>query len=214
MRGERVGRGLGWAGALTLIAVILVFFVIRVIEDSASLSSGVLPPESDFGRRYAENPVLAYLHILPGVAYLLGAPFQLSPRVRRRNIAFHRRLGRVVITAGIVTGIFAIAVGLVMPFGKLAEATASVVFGLYFLGALVLAFRAIRRGEVSVHRRWMIRAFAIGTGVGLIRIIIGTFEGFGILTFEESFGLAFWLAFVIMALGAEAWLRWRPAPYT
>lgn len=213
MRGERVGRGLGWAGAFTLIAVILVFFVIRIIEDSASLSSGVLPPESDFGRRYAENPVLAYLHILPGVAYLLGAPFQLSPRVRRRNIAFHRRMGRVVITAGMITGIFAIAVGLVMPYGKLAEATASVVFGLYFLGALVLAFRAIRRGEVSVHRRWMIRAFAIGTGVGLIRIIIGIFEGFDILALEESFGLAFWMAFVIMALVAEAWLRWRPAPY-
>jgi hypothetical protein len=55
------------------------------------------------------------------------------------------------------------------------------VFGI--LTALVLAYRAIRGLDLTRHRRWMIRAFAIGIGVGLIRIIIGLFEGLGILTF-------------------------------
>jgi hypothetical protein len=76
-----------------LIAVVIVFVLIRVIEDSASLSSGVLPPEGDFGRRYAERPILAYLHILPGVVYLLGAPFQLSERIRRRRVGFSSEAG-------------------------------------------------------------------------------------------------------------------------
>jgi uncharacterized membrane protein len=213
MAGQRVGRAIGWAGALLLISVIMVFFVIRVTEDVTNIGSGVLPPEDDFSRRYAENPVLAYLHILPGVVYLLIAPFQVSVRVRSRSFRRHRILGRIALTAGLLTGVFAIAVGLVMPYGRLAEATSSVVFGSYFVVALSLAVRAIRGGRVATHRRWMIRAFAVGIGVGLIRIIIGILEGFGVMTLEESFGLAFWLAFVIMAVVAEGWLRWRPAPY-
>jgi hypothetical protein len=37
----------------------------------------------------------------------------------------------------------------------------------------VLVTAAIRRDEVPTHRRWMIRAFAVGVGVGTIRIWIG-----------------------------------------
>lgn len=202
----------GWAVALTLISVVLVFLVIRVITDAGNITSGVLPPEGEFERRYAQYPVLAYLHIAPGLIYLLGAPLQLSARIRSRNIGLHRAMGRLIIPAGLVTGVFAIAVGLVMPFGEVAESLASTVFGLYFLVSLVLAYRAIRRGEVSLHRRWMIRAFAIGVGVGLIRIVVGVASAAGI-DIESSFGAAFWIAFVLMTLGAEVWLRQRPAPY-
>jgi hypothetical protein len=113
--------------------------------------------------------------------------------------------------SGLITGVFAIVVGFVMPFGRLAEATASMVFGLYFLVSLLLAYRAIRHGSIGVHRRWMIRAFAIGMAVGLIRIVIGTGEAFGI-GIADSFGASFWIAFGIMALLAELWLWLRPDP--
>jgi hypothetical protein len=58
----------------------------------------------------------------------------------------------------------------------------------------------------------MIRAFAIGVGVGMIRIIVGFGEAFGV-GISGSFGLAFWLAFALLTVAAEAWLRLRPAPY-
>jgi uncharacterized membrane protein len=212
MSGDRLLRGLGWAAVWVLIVVILVFLVIRVGNDVEALSTGVVPGEGDFDRRYALNPTLAYAHILPGAVYLLGAPFQLSRKIRRWSLRFHRSLGRVVLTAGLITGLFAIAVGLIMPFGGLAETSATVVFGLYFLVALGLAYRAIRRGEVAKHRRWMVRAFAIGAGVGLIRIIVGIFEGTGAMEFSDAFGLSFWLAFSIMSAAAEIWLRIRPRP--
>jgi Predicted membrane protein (DUF2306) len=41
---------------------------------------------------------------------------------------------------------------------------------IWFLICLVLAFRALRAGDMVLHRRWMIRAFAIGIAVGTIRI--------------------------------------------
>lgn len=52
------------------------------------------------------------------------------------------------------------------------ESIATVVFGVWFIASLVLAFRAIRRDDVPQHRRWLIRAFAVG--VGTIRIWVAT----------------------------------------
>jgi uncharacterized membrane protein len=210
-RGGRPLTWLAWSAVWLLIAVVVVFLVIRVTSDIGDLSSGNIPPEEEFDHRYVVNPWPAYLHILPGTVYLLGAPFQLSVRIRRRNIRFHRGLGRVLLVAGAVTGVFAIVIGIMMPFGDFAEMSATLVFGLYFLAALVLAYRAIRSGRVSIHRRFMIRAFAVGVGVGMIRIVVGIGEAFGI-GIEQSFGAAFWIAFVVLAFLAEVWLRLRPDP--
>jgi uncharacterized membrane protein len=211
VRGGRPLTAAAWVLVWFLIIVVLVFLVIRVVSDVGNLSTGVVPPEGDFNRRYALNPGLAYLRIVPGLIYLLGAPFQFSQRFRSQNYRRHRRLGLVLLTSGAVTGVFAISVGVVMPFGRFAEATATVLFGGYFLIALYLAFAAIRSGDVAMHRRWMIRAFAIGVGVGVIRIVVGVGEAFGI-GIASSFGAAFWIAFSVMAFLGEVWLRLRPNP--
>lgn len=205
----RALRGIGWVGAWFLIVTVVVFIVIRLVNDISNLTAGTLPAEGEFDRRYAENPVLAYLHILPGAVYLLGAPFQVSRRFRSANYERHRRMGRVVLAAGLASGVMAIVVGVVMPFGGFTETSASTVFGIYFVVALVLAYRAIRSGRVAHHRRWMIRAFALGVGVGLIRVVIGVGEALGI-GIADSFGAAFWIAFVVMAAVAEIWLWLRP----
>ena len=199
-----------WGVVIFLIAVVMVFAVIRVTIDSSNLSSGVVPPEGEFDRRYALHPALAYAHIIPGVVYLLLAPFQISRRFRNRHLDLHRRIGRFLVPTGVVTGVFAVAFGIFFSFGGFAEASATVVFGVYFVVALVVAFAAIRVGDQVRHRRWMIRAFAIGLGVGSIRLWVGLFQATGLLTFEAAFGVAFWIAFVIHAIAAEIWLRLRP----
>ena len=85
------------------------------------------------------------------------------------------------------------------------------VFGLWFLACLVLAVRAIRRDDIVHHRRWMIRAFAIGIGIGTTRIWLALFGVAG-LDFASSFGPAFWISFSLHALLAELWLRAFPNP--
>ena len=199
-----------WGVVIFLIAVVMVFAVIRVSIDSSNLSSGVVPPEGEFDRRYALQPALAYAHIIPGVVYLLLAPFQISRRFRNRHLELHRRIGRFLVPTGVVTGVFAVVFGFFFSFGGFAEASATLVFGVYFVVALVVAFGAIRAGDQVTHRRWMIRAFAIGLGVGSIRLWVGLFQATGLLTFEAAFGVAFWVAFVIHAIAAEIWLRLRP----
>ena len=200
-----------WTVTWFLVLVVVVFIVIRVSSDLSNLSEGTVPAEGEFDRRYVENPVIAYLHIVPGAVYLLGAPFQLSRRFRDANLFRHRSIGLVLLVAGGITGIMALVVGVVMPFGGLAETSASLVFGVYFLSALWLGYRAIRSGRERDHRRWMIRAFAVGVAVGMIRIVIGVGEALGI-GIEASFGAAFWIAFVLMTALGELWLKIRPNP--
>jgi uncharacterized membrane protein YozB (DUF420 family) len=171
-----------------------------------------VPPEDSADHSYALHPILAYAHILPGVVYLVGAPFQLSRGFRKRHLATHRRLGRIVLPAGITAGIFAIIFGTMFPFGGPLEASATVLFGGYFVAALITAFLAIKRGDVPHHRRWMIRAFAIGLAVGTIRVWIGVFQAFGLMSLQDSFGVAFWLSFLLHAAAVEAYLSRRPSP--
>ncbi|HEY3893735.1 MAG TPA: DUF2306 domain-containing protein [Pseudonocardiaceae bacterium] len=194
-----------------LILIVLVFAVMRVIVDGPNITAGTVPPEGSLDRNYALHPVLAYAHILPGVLYLVGAPFQLSRGFRARHLAWHRRMGRVVLPAGVVAGVFAFVFGMLFPFGGVVEASATAVFAVYFVTALIIAFLAVKNGDITRHRRWMIRAFAIGLAVGTIRIWIGVFQALGLLSFQDSFGVAFWLSFVLHALVAEVYLRKRPS---
>lgn len=210
MAADRVRVGAVWSTLVFLILVIVVFAGLRVSVDGPNVAAGVVP-EDPYDRRYALHPVLAYVHILTGVIYLVGAPFQLSRGFRERHFTLHRRMGRVLVPAGITAGIFAIIFGTRYPFDGLLQASATAVFGVYFIAALSIAFLAIKGGDATRHRRWMIRAFAIGLAVGTIRVWIGLFQGLGLLSFQDSFGVAFWLSFSLHALVAEAYLAWRPS---
>ena len=199
-----------WGVVFFLIAVVLVFAVIRVTIDSQNIANGVIPEEGEFDRRYAQYPILAYAHILPGVVYLVLAPFQVSRRFRNRHLDLHRKMGRILVPVGILSGVMGVIFGFFFSFGGFAEASASVVFGTWFTLALALAYSYIRAGDTVRHRRWMIRAFAIGLGVGTIRIWVGLFQGFGLLDEVTSFGVAFWLSWTLHVIAAEIWLWRRP----
>jgi len=208
----RIRRRIAWIIVIALTLIVLAFAAVRVVIDSGNIASGTVPDPAAFEYRYTVHAWLAYTHILPGVVYLLLAPLQLWRRFRTRHYAWHRRIGRVAISFGLLSGAFAIAFGFFLSFGGLLQASAAVVFGLYFVAALGTAYRSIRRGDVRRHRRWMIRAFAVALAVGTIRIWLGLFEGLGLLSLRDGFGIAFWLSFVMHAAAAELWLHWRPSP--
>ncbi|MEV6283728.1 DUF2306 domain-containing protein [Kribbella sp. NPDC051770] len=199
-------------GLIVLLAgIVLAFAVGRMLRDVPHLADGTLPAD-EIDRAYVEHPWLAYLHIAPSVVYLIGAPIQLAHRIRSKHYTLHRRLGRVLLSCALLGGAFAIVFGVLHPYGGPGEAGASVVFGLWFLVCLVNAFRAIKRDDVVQHRRWMIRAFAVGIGVGTIRIWIFVFTAAGWLDFPDAFAVAFWLAFAMHVAFAEWWLRTSPQP--
>lgn len=201
-----------WSSVGILTAIMITFVVVRVVTDVPNVVDGRPIADGEFEARYAAHPVVAYLHIVPGVIFLVGGLHQLSPRLRRRDLDRHRRVGRVLVVAAVVSAVFAVWFGTRYPYGGIAEATATVVFGTYLLVAIVMAVLAIRRRDVVRHRRWMVRAFSIALAVASIRLVLGFSEAVGAFEFDDAFGPAFWIAFSAHALAAELWLARFPRP--
>jgi uncharacterized membrane protein len=208
---------------LTLIGIGIV--ARRTMKLAPVLINGFQPHVSQANKRleelaatddiFARYPILTLVHILPGLVYLLTAPFQFSKKIRQRNITTHRRLGRVVIISGLTAGITAFIMSLAMPsIGGVNQAAATLLFSIFFLFALSKAYLLIRKGKIVFHREWMIRAYAIGLAITTIRPIVGIFfatSGFTGLTPYEFFGTAFWIGFVLHLVAAEVWIyRTRP----
>ena len=203
---------------LSLIAIAIV--ARRTVNLVPVLQNGFHPhlPQSNPGLEelaktddiFARYPVLTLVHIIPGLVFILLAPFQFSKKIRSRNIKWHRRSGRVVIVSGLVTGITAFIMSIVMPsIGGVNQAAATIIFSLFFLFALIKAYQKILQREIVLHREWMIRAYAIGLAIATIRPIIGIFfasSRFSGLTPYQFFGTAFWIGFVLHLVIAEVWI--------
>jgi uncharacterized membrane protein YozB (DUF420 family) len=201
-----------------LFAFVVLSVMMRIAIDVPNIRDGTIP-DDDFAERYVAHPWLGYLHLGPGVVYLLGAPLQLSRRFRTRHYTVHRRLGRVLLTCALVSGVFGLLFGILFAWGGVIESMAAIVFGTWFITCLVLAFRAIRSDNVPQHRRWMIRAFAVAVGIGTVRLWVGVFTAVGqtvsggtsVAPDPGTFGVAFWLGFSMHVAFGEWWLRRTPA---
>ena len=201
-----------WRTVVVLLVVIVLTFAVRpVLVDVSNVAAGSIPGDGP-DRQYARHPGLAYVHILTAVPYLLLAPLQLWRPFRERHFPVHRRIGRIVVPLAAVGTVAAICFGLLYPVGGLAESTASLAFGSWFVACLGRAWVAIRAGDAILHRRWMIRAFVTGLAVGTIRIWVGVFTAFGLFDWAGRFGLGFWLAFLAHVAVGEWWLRTNPDP--
>lgn len=208
-----VDRGDRWLrGVVGLVLLVLaVFVVLRLLDDVPHLVAGT-PSDDPFGRRYVQHPWEGYLHIVPGALFLVIALAQLSVRVRRRHLVLHRRLGRVAVALGLVSAVFGLVFGARHAFGGAPQTAATMVFGTWFGVTLVLGLLAVRRHRIAAHRRWMVRAFAVSTGVGTIRLWVGLLLATGLTDFPGAFGWAFWLGLSMHVLAGELYLHRRPDP--
>jgi uncharacterized membrane protein len=95
-------------------------------------------------------------HTLSGVMALLIGPLQFSSRFRQRHLKLHRVLGRIYVLSvfiGSFTGI-ALAAGRPGLPGTSMQAAAWMV-------CTTAAFVTARNRQITVHRQWMARSYAV-----------------------------------------------------
>jgi len=213
-----------WTALAFLTFIGCAIVIRRVVALTPTLLHGYRPPApaanpiaARFGNlddTFNRYPLLALIHILPGMLFLLLAPFQFSAYFRSRHLRAHRIIGRTFLICGWIVGVTALVMSFAMPaIGGVNQAAATTLFGVLFLFALGKAYIHIRRREITLHREWMIRAFAIGLAVTTIRPIVGVFfatSRISGLTPHEFFGTAFWIGFTIHLIVAESWIRTHP----
>lgn len=201
--GPEITKAIGWLALALSVTVVLMFAALRV----ASMLQAP-PPTAAFDLRYLQQPLASLLHILPGMVFLLLAPLQFVPALRRNHRALHRRLGWVLVACAGLSGVFALVAGFPLPaFGGLATQSAAVFFGGIFLFSLGRAIWHIRHQRVSRHREWMIRVLALALGAATIRGFIGVFTGLAGVPFDDAFVASFWLGFSVNLLLAEGWIQ-------
>ena len=143
-------------------------------------------------------------HAVPaGVALLVG-PFQFVRPLRRRYLNVHRWLGRVYLLSvalGSVTGLVA---GLIAVTGFMAQAGFLLLVALWSYSGW-MAYASIRKGQVQMHRVWMIRNFALTTAAIWLRLIlVAGGAAFPSLPFEDLYHFAIWGS-VLGSLAVAEW---------
>lgn len=160
---------------------------------------------------FIDYPNITNFHVIPGAIYLVLAPFQFSATLRKRSLNTHRFAGRVLSAIGLVVGATALFLGLIVPYSGVSEQLVIGFFGVLFLFSIVRGFLYIRSKEITLHREWMMRAFAIGLSIATMRLIfIPALIIVGNPTRQETEMLsiiAFTIAFVLHCSIAEIWIR-------
>jgi len=199
--------GSSWLVPAALIAITVIPLVagsLRLVEIAGGPE--VLPTNP----RIDASPAPVVLHVLGAAVYAVVGAFQFPAAIRRAHRTWHRRAGRVLAAAGLVvagSGLWMTLFYAGAPGGPVLWSVRLVVSSAMAI-SIVLGFTAVRRHDVTAHRAWMTRAYALGLGAGTQTITQGVGEGvFG--TSDLSTGLSISAGWVVNALLAE-WVVRRP----
>ena len=118
--------------------------------------------------RFFASPAPVLVHIVGASLYCLLGAFQFVPRLRRRT-RWHRISGRALVPLGLAAALSGLWMTLFYPrppIDDLLLTPMRLVFGIAMAGCLILGVTAIRRRDITAHRAWMSRGYAIGLGAG------------------------------------------------
>ncbi len=195
------------AGLLVLSAIPLASGAFRLTQLAGG--ADITPANA----RFFASPLPVVLHIVAAAAYIVLGAFQFVTGFRRRMPGWHRRVGRLLVGAGLVVALS----GLWMTqFYELPDHDGvllyvfRLLFGSLMALSIVLGFVAIRRREIARHRAWMMRGYALGLGAGTQPLTLLAGEVIAGPPDELSRALLMGAAWVINLAVAEWAIRKRP----
>lgn len=151
------------AGLIALSFIPALAGTFRIIE----LSSGAAITPGN--ARFFEAPLPVVLHIVSSVIYCILGAFQFSPKLRSLRPRLHRASGRVLIPCGLISASTGLWMAHFYPWvgfdGQSLYAMRLLVSAAMIL-FLFLGFAAILRRDITQHRAWMIRGYALALGAG------------------------------------------------
>jgi uncharacterized membrane protein len=199
----------GWKMRRSWWLMLMLAMVIAAYATAVVVSGGRMFPPG-LADSFRARPWGIYPHALFGsVALALGA-FQLRRGILARHRGWHRLMGKIYVVAALTTG----AAGFYMAFFSFGGLITHLGFGLLAILTVAttsLAYAAIRRREIGVHREWMIRSYALIFAAVTLRIELPVLTAaFG--DFTPAYRIIAWLCWVPNLLAAELLIRRRRGP--
>jgi uncharacterized membrane protein len=150
---SKVGKAFAIVAGVALVAIAVAFVLKYVFHYYLNYNAKAFDP-------YWPRRAGLLLHITGGMVALLTAPWQFFTGLTGRRMNVHRYTGRIFlggVTAGVIGATylaFTTTFGWAFGFGILGLASA-------WACTTGMAYYAIKRGEVAIHKEWMIRAYVV-----------------------------------------------------
>ena len=155
--------------------------------------------------------VLNYIPILPiilthgffGVLALLTGPFSFLLSKYPRAKKYHRVLGKLYLIAVLIGGLTGIIMS-ARAYGGIIPKAGFLILSLLWLYTAFQAFTTARAKNISMHKIWMIRNYALTFSAVMLRQYIGLMLMAG-LDYDLVYPVAAWLSWVPQLLIIEFW---------
>ena len=157
--------------------------------------------DGPLARRFAEYITPLLFHAGGGIVALSLGAWGFWGTFRNRYLSLHRWLGRVYLLAVLVGGTAGFYMALTA-FGGLPARIGFGMLALLWLTTGATAYLRIRRGNVRLHREWMIRSYALTFSAVMLRVWLPLFMALG-YEFPEAYVTVAWLCWVPNLLVAE-----------
>ncbi|MFC4219872.1 DUF2306 domain-containing protein [Flagellimonas marina] len=136
-----------------------------------------------------------YGHIvLGGIALLIGW-MQFSSKLRRKRIRLHRTVGKIYVVTVLISGVCGIYIAQFAN-GGITNVIGFSLSGLVWLATTLLAYNAIRNGNIKAHQNFMIYSYAVCFSAVTLRIWLPL-----LMAITGDFILAYLIV---------GWLSWVP----
>lgn len=151
-----------------------------------------------------------YFHIVSGMVCIAAGPFQFLPALRRQYPAFHRNLGKAYVGAIVFV---AAPTGLYMAFfaeGGIGSVLGFFTLSLFWWATTYWAYRAIRKGDVETHRRFMAYSFGLTFSAVTLRIWVPVLSNFFSVDHDFTIVVTAWINWVPNLLLAHLFVKFFP----
>ena len=98
-----------WLSTFVLVLIGVAIVTRRVLILSGLVAAAPLSESAPLDAAFSRYASLTIIHIVPGLIFIVLAPLQFVATLRTRRPQVHRRIGRVVLASGLVTGVSALA---------------------------------------------------------------------------------------------------------
>ncbi|HHS82534.1 MAG TPA: DUF2306 domain-containing protein [Devosia sp.] len=161
----------------------------------------------EFGAHIINRKFVLMTHIVAAPFALLAGMVQFLPEFRQASLGRHRILGRIYVLAVGMGSVSGLLLGINALGGPLAGA-GFFLLAVLWMGTTANAVRHALAKNISTHREWMIRSFALTFAAVTLRAYLPFFFMSGMSYTQASVFLA-WLCWIPNLMLAELWIARR-----
>jgi uncharacterized membrane protein len=190
----------GWS-----IMLFLAVLVSLIVSRYLTLNPEVYFPEQK--AVYMAHITLLIAHVVASMLAILIGPFQFLPGIRKgRWLTFHRWLGRIYLLSILFGGLSGLYMAQ-LAYGGTISRLGFTALAILWLFSGFRAYKHIRNKEITSHREWMTRNYALTFAGVMLRVWNPIFDAIGI-DFTTGYIVVAWLAWVPNLIVAQ-WMITR-----